>query len=72
MELRMTRLMISTFAAFLVIAAATTMLRSHAYTSGHPVASAGMMPLKDLHDVARVNKLPTQDFEDMSLVYPRP
>jgi hypothetical protein len=31
-----------------------------------------MMPLKDLHDVARVNKLPTQDFEDMSLVYPRP
>ena len=48
----MNRLMISTFAVFLVIAAATTMLRSHAYTSGHPVASAGMMPLADLHDAA--------------------
>ena len=68
----MNRLMISTFAVFLVIAAATTMLRSHAYTSGHPVASAGMMPLADLHDAAHVKKLPNQDFEDMSLVYPRP
>ena len=68
----MTRLIISTFAAFLVIAAATTMLRSHTYTSDSPVASAGMMPLKELHDAARVNNLPAQDFEDMSLVYSRP
>jgi hypothetical protein len=72
MELPMKRLMISTFAAFVLIAAATTILRSHTYTTGHPVASAGMAPLNELHNAAGVNKLPTQDFQDMSLVYPRP
>jgi hypothetical protein len=72
MEFPMTRLMIFTFAAFALFAAATTILRSHTYATNHPIASAGMAPLKELHNAAGVNKLPTQDFEDMSLVYPRP
>jgi hypothetical protein len=72
MELPMTRLMIFTFAAFVLVIAATTILRSHAYTTEHPIASAGMEPLQELHNAAGVSTLPTQDFQDMSLIYPRP
>ena len=68
----MTRLIIFTFAASVVVAAATTILRSHAYTIEHPVASAGMPALEELHKAAGVSKLPTQDFQDMSLINPRP
>jgi hypothetical protein len=33
-------------------------------------ATAAMPSLQELHTAASVNKLPIEDFEDMSLVYP--
>jgi len=62
----MTRLMVSTFAAVSLIAAATTVLRSH---SPLAVRAAGMTSLQERHSAAGVNKLPIEHFEDMSLVY---
>jgi hypothetical protein len=61
--------MISAFAAVALLAAATTMLRSHSPTRDHPAVTAGMMSLQEFHSAADVNKLPVEDFEDQSLVY---
>jgi hypothetical protein len=71
MERPMTRLIIFAFAASVLVVAATAVLRSHAYTTDHALASAGMAPLEELHKAAGVGKLPTQNFDDMSLIYPR-
>jgi len=65
----MKRLMISIFAAVALLAAATTMLWSHSPSIHRPVGPAGMMSLQELHAAAGVNKLPIEDFEDLSLVY---
>ena len=63
----MKRLMIGAFAAVALFAAAT-MLQSR---STEPSAgTAGMPTLQELHTAAGVNKLPIEEFEDMSLVYP--
>jgi hypothetical protein len=64
----MTRLVILTFAAVSLIAAATTVLRSHAPLAVH---AAGMTSLQEPHSATSVNKLAIEDFEDMSLVYSR-
>ena len=61
------RLMISAFAAIALLAAATTMLRSHAPSADRPAASAGVM--QGLHTTTAVNKLPIEDFDDQSLVF---
>jgi hypothetical protein len=66
----MRRLMISAFAAVALLAAATTMVRLHSSTAARPAVTTGMMSLQELHSQADVNKLPSQDFEDQSLVYP--
>jgi len=66
----MKRLMIAAFAVVALIAAATTttMLWSH---STNPSAGTAAMPsLQELHTAAGVNKLPIEEFEDHSLVYP--
>jgi hypothetical protein len=64
----MKRLMISAIAAVALIAAATSMLWSH---STNPSAGTAAMPsLVKLHNAAGVNKLPNDELEDMSLVYP--
>jgi len=65
----MKRIMISGFAAVALLAAATTMLWSHT-SSDRTVGSAGTASLQGLHTPAGVNRLPIEDFEDMSLVYP--
>jgi hypothetical protein len=65
----MKRLMISAFAAFGLLAAATNMLRSHSSSTDGPVATAGMPLLQELQSAADVNKLPIGEFEDRSLVY---
>jgi hypothetical protein len=66
----MKRLLISTFAAVALLAAATTMLWSRSPTIHRPpVGPAGMMSLQELHAAAGVSKLPIEDFEDQSLVY---
>jgi hypothetical protein len=63
----MKRLMISATVAVGALVAATA-LRSHP-RSDDPAAGA-TMPLQDLQTAAMRNYLPSQDFEDMSLVYP--
>ena len=64
----MKSLMISGLAAAALLAAATTMLRSHSPSTERPVGAAGMT-LLELRATAGANKLPIEDFEDMSLVY---
>jgi hypothetical protein len=60
-------LMISALAAVTLLAAAT--MRPLPTSIDRPVGSAGMMSLQELHAAADVNKLPTEDFDDQSLVY---
>ena len=60
-------LMISGFAAVALLAAATTMLRSHSPSTNHPVATADTTSPPA---AAGANKLPIEEFEDMSLAYP--
>jgi hypothetical protein len=71
MEVSMKRLMISTFATIALLAAATTMLLSHsaATATSRPFVTGDSMSLQDLQKAVDVNKLPIQEFEDMSLVY---
>jgi hypothetical protein len=60
---------IAGFLAVALLAAATTVaatMRSH---SPSAAGSAGMMSLQELHTAAAINKLPIENFEDMSLVY---
>ena len=60
--------MISAFSAVALIAAATTLLRS---PSTELFAGTAAVPsLQELHTAIDLNKLPIEDFEDMSLVYP--
>jgi hypothetical protein len=65
----MKQLMISAFAAVALIAVATTILRSH---SPSAVSAAGMTSVQEPHIAAGPNKLPIEDFEDMSLVHSTP
>ncbi len=61
-------LMISAFAAIALLAAATTMRSGSPSTDG-PVQTAGMASLRELQSAIDVNKLPTEDVDDQSLVY---
>ena len=66
----MKRLIIPVLAGFALAAAGTTMLWSR--TSDHAVGSASTVSIKELHQAAAaVNKLPVEEFEDMSLVFSR-
>jgi hypothetical protein len=65
----MKRVMISGFAAVGLLVAAITMLWSHTPSTGRTVGSAAMATLQEPRTAAGVNKLPIEDFEDMSLVY---
>lgn len=67
----MKRLMISGLAAVALLAAATTILRSHSSSTNGPIGAAGRTSLQEPHTGAGANKLPIEDFEDMSLVYSR-
>ena len=62
----MKRQMISAIAAIALLAAATSMLRSHSPSAARP---AGMTSLQELHATTDVNKLPIEDVDDQSLVY---
>jgi hypothetical protein len=66
--MRMKHRTITGFVAVALLAAATTAatMRSH---SPLTVRTAGMMSLQEPQTAAGVNKLPIEDFEDMSLVY---
>ncbi len=65
----MKRLMISGLAAVALLAAATTMLRSHSPSADRPVGAADMASLQQSRIATGSNKLPTENFEDMSLVF---
>ena len=65
----MKRLMISGLAAVALLAAATTMLRSHSASTDRPVRAADMASLPQSRIATGSNKLPTENFEDMSLVF---
>jgi hypothetical protein len=65
----MKRVMISGLAAVALLAAATTMLRSHSPSIEHPVGAADMTSSQEVHTAAVANKLPLESFEDMSLVF---
>jgi len=56
------------FAAIALVAVASGFLRWHSLSAQ---MTTGMPPLQELHRAAGVNKLPAQDFDDRSLVYPR-
>jgi hypothetical protein len=63
----MKRLMIGAFAAVALFVAVTAMLRSR--STELSAGTAAMPSLQELHTAANVNKLPIEEFEDMSLVY---
>jgi hypothetical protein len=64
----MKRLMIPAFGGVALIAAATIMLWS--YSTKPSAGTAAMPALQELHTAAGANKLPIEEFEDQSLVYP--
>jgi hypothetical protein len=66
----MMRVIISAFACVALIGIAVTMLRSQPASIELSAATAAMPSLLEPHTVAGVNKLPMQDMEDQSLVYP--
>jgi hypothetical protein len=66
----MMRLMITTLAVVAVIAVASTLLRSRSSVVELSAVAAAMPSLLELHAAAGVHKLPVQDIEDQSLVYP--
>jgi hypothetical protein len=65
----MKRQLISAFAVIAMLAAATTALRSHSSATRFSAGTAGMMSVQELHAAAGSKNLPTEDFEDQSLVY---
>jgi hypothetical protein len=62
-------LMISAFAAVALLAAAATM-RSRPSSVDVALGSAAMPSLLELHTTAGVAKLPLQEMEDQSLIFP--
>jgi hypothetical protein len=64
----MMRMMIPAFAVVALIVVASNMLR--AQVPPIELSAAAMPPLQELHLMAGVDKLPVQDVEDQSLVYP--
>ena len=64
----MKRLMISALAAAALLAATTATAMLY-FPSPEVSAGTAMPSLHELHVAAAANKLPTEDVEDMSLVY---
>ena len=65
----MMRLIVAAFVA-VALFAATTVLRSHSI-SNNDAAKLAMMPsVQELQHATDSSKLPVQEFEDHSLVYP--
>jgi hypothetical protein len=65
----MKRLLISGFMVVALLAAATTVLRSHSTATDRPFAASDNTSLQKSQTAARANKLPVEEFEDMSLVF---
>jgi hypothetical protein len=63
------RLMISGFVAVALLAAAITMLPSHSLLGYRATATTGTASSQQRQAATVVNKLPIEEFEDMSLVF---
>lgn len=66
----MKRLMITAVAIVALMAVASTLLRSRPSLIELSAGTAAMPSLLELHAAAGVHKLPAQDIEDQSLIYP--
>jgi hypothetical protein len=64
----MKRVVLSVVAVVAAIAVATGVLKSHALLH---FGSRGMPPIQELQTREQLDKLPVQEFEDRSLVFPR-
>ncbi|MDB5609482.1 MAG: hypothetical protein JWP25_6382 [Bradyrhizobium sp.] len=64
------RSVLAAFAVVVLIGVAAAMLRSRPASTELLAATAAMPSLLELHTMAGVNKLPVQEIEDQSLVYP--
>jgi hypothetical protein len=64
----MMRPIISAVAVAALIAITMSLLRSNSHSM--ELSTAAMPALQELHATANVNKLPVQEIEDQSLVYP--
>jgi hypothetical protein len=64
----MMRLIMSVLAIVVVVGVAATVLRSK--PASLELSAAAMPSLLELHTMAGVNKLPVQDVEDQSLIFP--
>jgi hypothetical protein len=64
----MTRRTLAAIAVVALIVVATTMLRSR--SPSIELSTAAMPSLQELHTMAGIHKLPVQEIEDQSLVYP--
>jgi len=66
----MTRPLIIALAVVAVVAGSSILLRSRSSVVELSAGTAAMPSLLELHAAAGVHKLPVQDIEDQSLVYP--
>jgi hypothetical protein len=66
----MMRLMVIALAVVAVVAGSSVLLRSRSSVVELSAGTAAMPSLLELHAAADVHKLPVQDIEDQSLIYP--
>jgi hypothetical protein len=66
----MKRLMIPAIAAIAVLATTITPLWSHTPSTELSAGTASMPPLQELYTADYANKLPNEQFEDQSLIFP--
>jgi len=63
-------LTIAGLTALALFVTATSMPRAHPPSTSR-TADAGQLPVQEMQKVAQQSKLPVEDFEDRSLVFPR-
>ena len=66
----MKRLLNSALAVVALLIAATAVLRSNSSATSFSVGPAGLMSVQEPGVAADLSKLPIEEFEDLSLVYP--
>ncbi len=62
-------MMISGFTAIALLAVVTAMLWSHSSPAGRGAGSMGVVSLQGVQNATDVNKLPTEEFDDQTMVY---
>jgi hypothetical protein len=64
-------LVISVIAAFALLVAVTSIPRSHTISTIGRAGTGGALALQEMQSGRRAEKLPVDDFDDRSLVFPR-